>query len=209
MKKRQRILFITYENPFLRDNGDRIYTCNLLDSFIDLDCDVSIIGYDFENSNIANNVKMPNNISSTFLPFKKTSKLKIIFSLVPGMIVNRKRKSYLDFLLTHLKENKYDLIKRRLNMDLTVCGISAAKTNFNLANGITIDYVDPAYMVYSYTEDPNFEDIYYVGEVKTIPINELAKQFPHLTESDLEEIVQSKSNHNSRNSTTKQDNNSI
>ena len=110
MKKRQRILFITYENPFLRDNGDRIYTCNLLDSFIDLDCDVSIIGYDFENSNIANNVKMPNNISSTFLPFKKVSKLKIIFIFYPGMIVNRKRKSYLDFLLTHLKENKYDYI---------------------------------------------------------------------------------------------------
>jgi hypothetical protein len=48
-----------------------------------------------------------------------------------------------------LAQNKYDLVKRRLNMDLTVCGIAAAKTNFNTAEGITVDYVDPAYMVYS------------------------------------------------------------
>ena len=33
---------------------------------------------------------------------------------------------------------------------------------------LLVDYVDPAYMVYSYTEDPNFEDIYYVGELKAV-----------------------------------------
>ena len=66
-----------------------------------------------------------------------------------------------------LAQNKYDLTRRRLNMDLTVCGIAAAKTSFNTAEGIVVDYVDPAYMVYSYTEDPNFEDIYYVGEIKS------------------------------------------
>jgi hypothetical protein len=59
-----------------------------------------------------------------------------------------------------LDKNKYDLLKRRLNYDLVTLGIAAAKTNFNVSNGITLDYVDPAYMVYSYTEDPNFEDIY-------------------------------------------------
>ena len=32
-----------------------------------------------------------------------------------------------------LAQNKYDLIRRRLNMDLTVCGIAAAKTNFNIS----------------------------------------------------------------------------
>ena len=87
-----------------------------------------------------------------------------------------------------MAQNKYDLIKRRLNMDLTVLGISAAKTSFNLANGITIDYVDPAYMVYSYTEDPNFEDIYYVGEIKAITISELKKEFPDLSNEELERI---------------------
>ncbi len=87
-----------------------------------------------------------------------------------------------------LAQNKFDLTKRRLNMDLTVCGIAAAKTNFNTSNGVTVDYVDPAYMVYSYTEDPNFEDIYYVGELKAITIPELKKEFPNITEEELKRI---------------------
>ena len=87
-----------------------------------------------------------------------------------------------------LVQNKWELTKRRLNQDLVVCGIACAKTNFNKANGITIDYVDPAYVVYSYTEDPNFEDIYYVGEVKSITIPELKKQFPHISNEELQRI---------------------
>jgi len=87
-----------------------------------------------------------------------------------------------------MAQNKYDLTRRRLNMDLTVLGIAAVKTNFNTANGVTIDYVDPAYMVYSYTEDPNFEDIYYVGEVKSITIPELKKEFPNISKEELEFI---------------------
>ena len=39
--------------------------------------------------------------------------------------------------------------------------------------------------MYSHTEDPYFDDIYYVGEIKNIPINELKKQFPDLTNEDL------------------------
>jgi hypothetical protein len=89
--------------------------------------------------------------------------------------------------------NRYDLIKKRFYRDITVLGIGAVKTNFNTSNGATIEYVDPADLVYSYTESPYFEDIYYVGEIKTIPVNELAKQFPHLEQSDLEEIIQSRS----------------
>ena len=89
-----------------------------------------------------------------------------------------------------LKQNKYDEVRKRLNYDLTVLGVGAVKTNFNISNGITIEYVDPAYMVYSYTEDPNFEDIYYVGEVKAITIPELKKQFPYISEEELYEIQQ-------------------
>ena len=89
-----------------------------------------------------------------------------------------------------LQYNKYDQTRKRLNYDLTVLGIAAVKTNFNVSNGITVDYVDPAYMVYSYTEDPNFEDIYYVGEVKAITIPELKKQFPDLPEEELYKIQQ-------------------
>jgi len=87
-----------------------------------------------------------------------------------------------------LNYNKYDEIKKRLAYDLVVLGISAVKTDFNLANGITIDYVDPANLVYSYTEDPNFEDIYYVGEMKSMSLQEVKKLFPYLTDSELEEI---------------------
>ena len=84
--------------------------------------------------------------------------------------------------------NKYDEIKKRLAYDLVVLGISCVKTDFNLANGITLDYVDPANLVYSYTEDPNFEDVYYVGEVKSVSLEEVKKQFPYLTDAELEEI---------------------
>ena len=84
--------------------------------------------------------------------------------------------------------NKYDETKRRLAYDLTVLGICATKTSFNQSEGIKVDYVDPAYMVYSYTEDPNFEDVYYVGEVKSITIAELKKQFPNISSEELEKI---------------------
>jgi hypothetical protein len=87
-----------------------------------------------------------------------------------------------------LAYNKYELIRRRLNYDLTVLGIGAIKTSFNKAEGIVVDYVDPANMVYSYTEDPNFEDIWYVGEVKRVGLADLKKQFPKLTTEQLERI---------------------
>ena len=91
-----------------------------------------------------------------------------------------------------LEGNKYELIKKQFYYDLTVLGIGAVKTSFNTSEGVVIDYVDPANLVYSYSESPYFDDIYYVGEVKTIPINELIKQFPHLTQEDLEDIVKNK-----------------
>ena len=109
--------------------------------------------------------------------------------------------------------NNYELIKKRFYYDLTVLGMGAVKTSFNTSEGVVIDYVDPANLVYSHTDSPNFDDIYYVGEVKTIPVNELAKQFPHLTESDLEDIMKNKpnnrSNYNSIHSYDKEDNNTI
>ena len=112
-----------------------------------------------------------------------------------------------------MEGNNYELIKKRFYYDLTVLGIGAVKTSFNTSEGVTIDYVDPANLVYSYTDSPYFDDIYYVGEVKLIPVNELAKQFPYLSESDLEEIMKSKSYHRSNYNTIysydKEDNNTI
>tara|TARA_R100001463_G_scaffold30921_1_gene70179 strand:+ start:467 stop:2884 length:2418 start_codon:yes stop_codon:yes gene_type:complete len=99
---------------------------------------------------------------------------------------------------TLLDGSKYDLIKKRFFYDLAVIGIGAVKTSFNTSEGAKVDYVDPANLVYSYTESPYFEDIYYVGEVKEIPINELAKEFPFLEHEDLEEIHQNNSSNKSR-----------
>ena len=93
------------------------------------------------------------------------------------------------------KGNNYDLIKRRFYQDLTILGIGAVKTSFNTSEGVVIDYVDPANLVYSHTDSPYFEDIYYVGEVKEIPINELAKEFPHLEHEDLEGISKKNSSY--------------
>ena len=87
-----------------------------------------------------------------------------------------------------LDKNKYPLINKRLVYDLTVLGIAATKTSWNKAEGVKIEYVDPANLVYSYTEDPNFEDIYYVGEVRSVTLEEVKKQFPYLTDQDLKEI---------------------
>ena len=87
-----------------------------------------------------------------------------------------------------LQYNKFDETKKRLAQDLTILGISCVKTNFNLSEGVTIDYVNPANIVYSYTDDPNFEDIYYVGEVKSMTLSEVKRQFPSLTDQQLEKI---------------------
>ena len=84
--------------------------------------------------------------------------------------------------------NKYKEDQRRIAYDLAVLGIGCSKTSFNLSEGVTVDYVDPASIVYSYTEDPNFEDIYYVGEVKNLSLAEVKRQFSNLTDSELEEI---------------------
>ena len=89
-----------------------------------------------------------------------------------------------------LSNNKFEQIKKRLAYDLTVLGIAASKTRYDRTEGIKIDYVDPAHMVYSYTEDPNFEDIYYVGELKSVTIPELKKQFPDIPEEELLRIQQ-------------------
>ena len=64
--------------------------------------------------------------------------------------------------------------------DLTTIGIGAVKNTFSESEGVVVDYVDPANLVYSYTESPYFDDIYYVGEVKLFQLTSLKKQYPEL-----------------------------
>ena len=89
---------------------------------------------------------------------------------------------------TLFEENHYVDLRKRLDYDLTVLGISVAKHEFLPGSGVEVKYVDPANIVYSYTEDPHFKDCFYWGEVKTLPIIELMKIDPELTTEDLGEI---------------------
>ena len=92
---------------------------------------------------------------------------------------------------TILEENKYIDLRKRLDYDLTVLGISVAKHEFLPGSGVEVKYVDPANVVYSYTEDPHFKDCFYWGEIKTVPINEIRKIDPTVTNEDLEVISKS------------------
>ena len=85
--------------------------------------------------------------------------------------------------------NKYSLINKRIVQDIVTIGIGAIKTSFNKSEGVTIDYVDPANLVYSYTNDPNFEDVYYVGEIKSMTLAEIKKKFSYLTDKEMEQMV--------------------
>jgi hypothetical protein len=103
--------------------------------------------------------------------------------------------------------SKFDLIKRRCLYDLTTIGIGAVKTTFDFSEGAKVEYVDPV-------NSPYFDDLYYVGEVKEVPINELVKEFPELTEQDVKEIVEGprssmKSYQNSKRGRYNQDRNKV
>jgi len=89
---------------------------------------------------------------------------------------------------TMLEENHYIDIRKRVDYDLTTIGIGISKHMFQKGDGIKVEYVDPANVVYSYTEDPYFKDCFYWGELKTVPITEVLKINPDLTTEDLEEI---------------------
>ena len=91
---------------------------------------------------------------------------------------------------TMFAENHYNDIRKRLDYDLMVTGIGVAKHEFLPGAGVQVSYVDPANLVYSYTEDPYFKDCFYWGEIKTVPITELVKIDPTLTNDDLEKISQ-------------------
>ena len=91
---------------------------------------------------------------------------------------------------TIFSENHYYDLRKRIDYDLTVLGISVVKHEFLPGAGVDVSYVDPANVVYSYTEDPHFKDCFYWGEVKTIALTELYKIDQSLTKEDLEKISQ-------------------
>ena len=91
---------------------------------------------------------------------------------------------------TMFSENHYEDIRKRIDYDQMVIGIGIAKHEFLPGAGVKVSYVDPANVVYSYTEDPHFKDCFYWGEIKTVGISELIKIDPDLNNEDLEKISQ-------------------
>jgi len=91
---------------------------------------------------------------------------------------------------TIFDENHYDNVRKRIDYDATVIGIGVAKHEFLQGSGVKISYVDPANIVYSYTEDPFFKDCFYWGEIKTVPLTELYKIDQSITKEELQEISQ-------------------
>ena len=98
------------------------------------------------------------------------------------------------------KRNKYRELKKQLDYDQTILGIACCKHSFNNTDGITLEYVDPADLVFSYTEEEDFRDVYYFGEVRRLRLNEVKKQFPHLSNEELEMISKKGSQWNDYNS---------
>jgi glycosyltransferase involved in cell wall biosynthesis len=110
--KSKTFLFVTYENPLSKDNGDRIYTCNFLETFIDLKCNVEILCYDSNelSNKSGKSLEGYESLDIEYVDFKPASKFKVMCSLLPGMIVNRKSEGFLKALECKLANNVYDFI---------------------------------------------------------------------------------------------------
>jgi hypothetical protein len=90
---------------------------------------------------------------------------------------------------TIFDDNKYNDIRKSIDLDIATIGVGMAKHMFLAGDGVRIEYVDPANIIYSYTENPYFKDCFYWGEVKTVHTTELLKIDPTLTNDQLEEIA--------------------
>ena len=114
--------------------------------------------------------------------------LELFMQLKPKMAIEIAEEEAIN---TVFDGNKFENIKERVDQDLVNIGIGITKTSFNKSQGLVLDYVDPAKCVWSYTEDPYFEDLYYFGEVKQITLSELKKEFPNISDSELDRIQKS------------------
>ena len=71
--------------------------------------------------------------------------------------------------------NDYEETQSRLLEDITVIGLASEKHYTDPQKGITIKYVDPADMVFSYPTSKNFKNVHYFGEVERITVSEFKR----------------------------------
>jgi len=90
-----------------------------------------------------------------------------------------------------LSWNNFDeRVYRRCVEDLVSCGMAVTKRSNDPNYGINEEYVDLAFFVHSYTDDPTFSDIVYAGHIKRISIQELKRLCgDQLSEEEYQKIA--------------------
>ena len=90
---------------------------------------------------------------------------------------------------TVFEENNYNnVLRRKIEKDLIEIGVGFGKHRFTPGDGIKIEYVDPANLIWSYTEDPYYQDCFYFGEYKNTNLSEVYKEFPNLSEDERQRL---------------------
>lgn len=84
-----------------------------------------------------------------------------------------------------MAKNNYQEVKTKFDYDVCVLGVGAMKHYYNESDGICVKHVDPANLVHSHSDDPYRRDCYYFGEVEKVPLGELKKINPTITDDEL------------------------
>ena len=86
--------------------------------------------------------------------------------------------------------SEWDYVKRQIIRDLIVCKIAGVRPYYDENNVIKIRPIDPARLVTSWTDKPDFSNIQYWGEIIQVSISQLADMSNgQLSEEQLFEIA--------------------
>jgi len=88
-----------------------------------------------------------------------------------------------------LYENGYDVLKRRLLMDIIESGLVATKTYLDGNNKIIIRRVKPENLIYGYSEYDDFRDASFFGEILYMKVVDLRLMFPEKSEREFFELA--------------------
>ena len=90
-----------------------------------------------------------------------------------------------------MANNRYDDKIDRINKrNLAICGVAWTKHRFVEGKGIIIEDVNPENKIQSYTEDTFFNDCFYHGEYKQVPLSQILTEYQWLNQPGNEDIKQ-------------------